>query len=506
MWFRDFFTGRFSGLSKAVPLQRSTTNETQDTARTLDKHFDNNLDDMIETGSDGTEEKNLEKSVQSQRPMSLRNSIMGRKFQILIAMAILFGLILILGSLLVISRHRSEGSQQMSNPSGNANSAWHDTATWSGGLSPYPSPTTSGQTPASPPSYLYPRPSPSGASFPSVESQLSAVIDTSTLQNSQTPLGIAYKWITQQDDLSSTTKSYPTVVQRFALAAFYFATGGGRTQATWNVCSAVPANVVKDRNSFSTKCVFGEGIEYGQVVCAGSQAFLECPEYYAGSPAPTDPKKRWLSDTSECDWYGVSCNRDGIVEELALPQNGLKGTLLPELDLLSDMKSLDLSSNTLTGTLPDWQALEYMEQVVLSNLTLQGQVPLNWTTWSELGTLELADNQLTGFLTLPGEWMKLYKVNVSNNALEINLPPNIGQAVRLETLAVSGNNVGGTLPSSVGNLESLQRLDISEAGMSGTIPDLGSLSNLGTFSYFVHRCVRHDVLTHAHPRTNLQSS
>lgn len=64
-------------------------------------------------------------------------------------------------------------------------------------------------------------------------------------------------------------------------------------------------------------------------------------------------KTNWLSFTANapCDWYGVTC-RTGRVAALALPRNGLSGTLPLSLGDLGGLGRLRLENNALVGRLP----------------------------------------------------------------------------------------------------------------------------------------------------------
>ena len=64
-------------------------------------------------------------------------------------------------------------------------------------------------------------------------------------------------------------------------------------------------------------------------------------------------KTNWLSFTANapCDWYGITC-RTGRVAALALPHNGLSGTLPLSLGDLGGLARLRLENNALAGRLP----------------------------------------------------------------------------------------------------------------------------------------------------------
>lgn len=60
----------------------------------------------------------------------------------------------------------------------------------------------------------------------------------------------------------------------------------------------------------------------------------------------------WLSDVSECRWYGVRCDEKSNVISLSLQQNSVSGVIETRLGWLSELKVLELSGNTLEGSIP----------------------------------------------------------------------------------------------------------------------------------------------------------
>ena len=63
-------------------------------------------------------------------------------------------------------------------------------------------------------------------------------------------------------------------------------------------------------------------------------------------------RTNWLSDEPIGDWYGVVTDDGGRVRELHLQDNGLTGTLPPEVGSLSRLSHVHLWSNALTGPIP----------------------------------------------------------------------------------------------------------------------------------------------------------
>jgi hypothetical protein len=64
----------------------------------------------------------------------------------------------------------------------------------------------------------------------------------------------------------------------------------------------------------------------------------------------------WLRFTDECTWFskasGSICNSDGFLMTLDLQDNGLEGTLPPQISVLSNLRTLNLQNNHLEGNIP----------------------------------------------------------------------------------------------------------------------------------------------------------
>ena len=63
---------------------------------------------------------------------------------------------------------------------------------------------------------------------------------------------------------------------------------------------------------------------------------------------------KWLGSEDHCTWYGVvECSISSSVTKLALEANGLSGPFPLDLSNLKDLDQLNLSSNSLTGAIPN---------------------------------------------------------------------------------------------------------------------------------------------------------
>lgn len=63
-------------------------------------------------------------------------------------------------------------------------------------------------------------------------------------------------------------------------------------------------------------------------------------------------RAKWMSSSSVCDWFGISCDGDGNIVMLSLPKNQLQGSLDSRLGLLQNLTTLQLSENDITGSIP----------------------------------------------------------------------------------------------------------------------------------------------------------
>ena len=169
----------------------------------------------------------------------------------------------------------------------------------------------------------------------------------------------------------------------------------------------------------------------------------------------------WLSDFTPCVWFGVTCS-EGTVIELNLPDNGLSGSIPPEISQLTNLSVLNLGFNQLSGPIPP----ELGSLSALRHLTLAGNTRLSGTIPPEFGDLTKLEE-----LVLSSE--------SGQTQLSGSIPPQLGNLKRLVLLKLSNSMVSGPIPPELGNLTNLMYLDLSFNRLSGPIPpEMGNLSNL----------------------------
>ncbi|TVU51134.1 hypothetical protein EJB05_02541, partial [Eragrostis curvula] len=170
------------------------------------------------------------------------------------------------------------------------------------------------------------------------------------------------------------------------------------------------------------------------------------------------------------------------LEILDLSFNFFSGNVNTELNSLSKLKSLNLSSNyNLKGGIPlPKSMLLTLEELVLSGNQFTGHIPKDLFQYVNLTMLDLSQNNLTGEATKDfGKLHKLQTLLLSGNNLSGQIPENLTTLQNLSRFAANQNNFIGHIPSGITN--HVRMLDLSYNNLNGTIPsDLLSPSGLET--------------------------
>ena len=130
----------------------------------------------------------------------------------------------------------------------------------------------------------------------------------------------------------------------------------------------------------------------------------------------------------------------------------------------------------------------------LWNNQLTGNIPPELGKLSNLTALDLLNNQLTGSIpTELGDLSKLGWLKLTNNQLTGPIPAELGNLSELTNLYLNANQLTGPIPPALGKLVKLTELDLSnnrrwifesnsyveKGGLEGPIPaELGNLTNL----------------------------
>jgi Leucine-rich repeat (LRR) protein len=185
-------------------------------------------------------------------------------------------------------------------------------------------------------------------------------------------------------------------------------------------------------------------------------------------------KDEWLTSVNECEWYGISCDGEGVVTGVDLERNQLTGTLQP-LASLSALTYLSLSNNKLTGSLKSLSNLTSLSLVDLANNELTGTLhPL--ANHTSLKYFYSNDNQLAGTLQPVANLASLLYINLSNNQLAGTLEP-LANLTSLVGIQLYNNRLAGTLDS-LASLTSINIISLYTNQLTGTLEPLAGLTSL----------------------------
>ncbi|XP_014499804.1 LRR receptor-like serine/threonine-protein kinase GSO1 [Vigna radiata var. radiata] len=107
-----------------------------------------------------------------------------------------------------------------------------------------------------------------------------------------------------------------------------------------------------------------------------------------------------------------------------------------------------------------------------------------WNPDVLLSSIDLSSNNLTG--TIPnkiGYLLGLVSLNLSRNSFHGEIPSEIGNLSSLEFLDLSRNNLSGNIPSTLPNIDSLGVLDLSNNNLSGRITRGRHFETFGASSF-----------------------
>ncbi|PWA95839.1 leucine-rich repeat protein [Artemisia annua] len=140
---------------------------------------------------------------------------------------------------------------------------------------------------------------------------------------------------------------------------------------------------------------------------------------------------------------------------------------------------------------PWWRSrnahVTYIDDEYIDHATIEWQGNVREFSNINLGLLrsiDLSSNNLTG--QVPIELTNLYgllALNLSKNALSGEIPLKIGQLKKLLSLDLSRNSFSGGIPSSMSQMTSLSYLDVSYNNLSGRIPSSTQLQSFEPSRY-----------------------
>ncbi|XP_015901306.3 tyrosine-sulfated glycopeptide receptor 1 [Ziziphus jujuba] len=191
----------------------------------------------------------------------------------------------------------------------------------------------------------------------------------------------------------------------------------------------------------------------------------------------------WSSSPGDCcSWLGVNCDGGDRVTHLSLPSFGLSGIISPSIMNLTFLTYINLSHNTLSGSLPSgfFDSLNRLQVLDLSYNRIHGQLPSSQNN-SFIQTVDLSSNLFHG--KFPSSLFQpamvsgvLTSFNASNNSFTGAIPiyvfcSNSSNSASLTLLDFSFNEFSGQIPPGLGGCSKLQIFRAGFNNLSGPIPD-----------------------------------
>jgi hypothetical protein len=252
-------------------------------------------------------------------------------------------------------------------------------------------------------------------------------------------------------------------LQRFALAFLYVAQGGTewRENIGWlseqAVCDWI--NVECDDNSYVRFLNLNGNRLRGQV-----------------SPIPSTRRFR-VNRCSVLTFFSLNPQLSeaaallNAIDGFFVAQNDLFGSIPPSYCGSSSLRSIDFSSNTLSGEIPPLSESNPLTSLNLESNSLSGLVPPGLVNANNLTSFNVALNALSG--TLPNGLfdLPLTELAIGGNLFNGTLPDDLRKATTLTSLSLGPNLFTGQIPTSLGELSSLERLSITGIpGLGGRLP------------------------------------
>ncbi len=189
----------------------------------------------------------------------------------------------------------------------------------------------------------------------------------------------------------------------------------------------------------------------------------------------------WIGkNTSQCDWYGITCDSEGYIQAIDLNYNNVTGSFPSyAIESLFRLESLKMSGNKLDGNFHQYFSYDHesgLTHIDLSQNYLSGNARLLLSP--SIREVNISHNRFTSIQQFR-EWKRGYNslvsADVSHNDIKQDcsdiltiVPPNI------RVLRFNDNSIHGQLPSSLPILEGLRELFINNNRLSGTMPSFAA--------------------------------
>ncbi|KAL9237847.1 hypothetical protein vseg_012347 [Gypsophila vaccaria] len=196
----------------------------------------------------------------------------------------------------------------------------------------------------------------------------------------------------------------------------------------------------------------------------------------------TPPPSTWTPTTTPCaTWEGVSCDSNHRVTSINLQSLSLTGTLPPNLNSLSQLVSLSLQRNRLSGPLPSLSGMSSLATLLLNSNNFSSVSARAFAGLTALQTFSISNNPSLAPWGFPAELANstnLVSLDADSANLVGPIPDVFGSLLSLTDLRLSYNALNGSLPGSL-NGSLVQNLWVNNNKLlSGTLDVLSGMGEL----------------------------
>ncbi|KAK4274221.1 hypothetical protein QN277_017481 [Acacia crassicarpa] len=161
----------------------------------------------------------------------------------------------------------------------------------------------------------------------------------------------------------------------------------------------------------------------------------------------------------------------GKLWQLEFYNNSITGKFPVGFRNLTSLAKLDGSINQLEGDLSELKFLTNLVSLQLFENKLTGEIPPEFNEFKKLVNLSLYTNQLSGPIPQKlGSWAEFDFIDVSENMLMGPIPPYMCSKGKMHKLLVLQNKLSGEIPATYANCTTLIRFRVNDNLLSGTIP------------------------------------
>ncbi|KAL7615758.1 hypothetical protein Lser_V15G00537 [Lactuca serriola] len=211
------------------------------------------------------------------------------------------------------------------------------------------------------------------------------------------------------------------------------------------------------------KDAIGDSLDSDKEVLLNLRSFLEQKnKVNQGEYNKWDPQSQ-----TPCTWPGISCSGNRVTG-ISLPDNDIAGALFGNFSALTELTHLDLSTNTIDGSIPpDLASCRNLKVLNLSHNIMGGG--LNLTGLTSLQILDLSMNRFSGdiMMSFPRVCSGLVVANLSTNYFTGEITTSMDVCPKLEYIDVSSNHLTGNLWFGINRFK---ELSVSENRLNGTLP------------------------------------